>query len=208
MLLALVPVWGPALLLIATFLSCLALPIPASLLMLVAGAFSSGGDLSLPVVVIAALAGAVMGDQLGFWIGRSGAGLITRITAGSASRTQLLTRAEVFAAGRGRWGVFLSRWLVSPLGPYVNLIAGVTGMAWAAFTLIGIAGEAVWVGVYTLTGWGFADRVGWLADLASDISGALTAGAVTLALGFALIRAALRARRKARDESSARSPLG
>jgi hypothetical protein len=42
-ILALVPVYGLALIALATFLSCLALPIPSSLIMLSAGGFGAGG---------------------------------------------------------------------------------------------------------------------------------------------------------------------
>jgi membrane-associated protein len=45
-LLALVPTYGPWLLLACTFLACLALPVPASVLMLGAGSFVAAGDLS------------------------------------------------------------------------------------------------------------------------------------------------------------------
>ena len=57
--LALVPHYGPWVLAIATFLSCLALPAPASLLMIAGGAFVASGDLSLVYTAGAAFAGAV-----------------------------------------------------------------------------------------------------------------------------------------------------
>ena len=46
-LLALVPQYGLLLLAATTFLSCLALPLPASILMLTAGGFAAAGDLVL-----------------------------------------------------------------------------------------------------------------------------------------------------------------
>jgi membrane protein DedA with SNARE-associated domain len=192
--LALLPTWGPVLLLVATFLSCLALPIPASLMMLAAGAFAAGGDLVLSSCIAGAFAGAVAGDQTGFLIGRGGGRLLPRLTAGSPARSRLLERARAFADRRGRLGVFLSRWLFSPLGPYVNLIGGATGMGWWGFTLAGVAGEAVWVTVYVMAGYAFADRIDTLAALAGNLSGAVTAGAVALALGVVLIRALRRDR--------------
>ena len=71
-LLALVPQYGVWLLAGSTFLSCLALPIPASILMLAAGGFASAGDLSMTGAAGAALAGAVAGDQTGYFAGRAG----------------------------------------------------------------------------------------------------------------------------------------
>ena len=54
---ALVPTYGPWLLGLATFLSCLALPVPVSILMLTAGGFVASGDLSGWQITVAALAG-------------------------------------------------------------------------------------------------------------------------------------------------------
>ena len=79
-LLALVPQYGVWLLAVCTFLSCLALPVPASILMLAAGGFVAAGDLSLTGSVAAALAGAVAGDQAGYFGGRwGGSGLLDRM---------------------------------------------------------------------------------------------------------------------------------
>lgn len=209
-LLALLPAWGPVLLLLATFLSCLAVPIPASLLMLAAGAFAAGGDLMLSSCIGAAFAGAVAGDQTGFLIGRGGSRILPRLVEGSPSRAKLLDRARDFADRRGRMGVFLSRWLLSPLGPYVNLIGGATGMGWLGFTLAAIAGEAVWVTLYVMTGYGFADRIDALAALAGNLSGALTAGAVALGLGVLLVRALRREKQGAakRDDATGQPVTG
>lgn len=73
-LLGLVPTYGPWLIGASTFLSCLALPVPVSILMLTAGGFVASGDLGALQIVVAALAGEVLGDQAGFRIGRIGGG--------------------------------------------------------------------------------------------------------------------------------------
>ena len=67
--LGLVPVYGLWLIALVTFASCLALPMPASVVMLAAGGFAASGDLVLWQVIAAALSGAVMGDQFGFLVG-------------------------------------------------------------------------------------------------------------------------------------------
>ncbi|MCR8726414.1 DedA family protein [Frigidibacter sp. ROC022] len=194
LLLGLVPSWGPVLLFLATFLSCLALPAPASLLMLAAGAFAAGGDLLLSTCILGAFSGAVLGDQVGFQIGRYARDAVWRL-AKDRSAKALLERAQDYAARRGRLGVFLSRWLFSPLGPYVNFIGGATGMGWLAFTTAGVLGEMVWVTVYVGTGYGFADRFEQMAELAGSFSGAVSAGLVALILGAILLRLARRHRK-------------
>lgn len=141
-LLGLVPQYGLWLLAATTFLSCLALPIPASILMLTAGGFAAGGDLVL-WQAFAAAAGGIAGDQLGYWAGRGlGAAVLSRLRADPA-RDRLLARADAMMDRRGLVAVFLTRWLLSPLGPYLNVIAGSTRYGWPRFTLGGVAGEAV-----------------------------------------------------------------
>jgi membrane-associated protein len=188
-LVALLLSWGPALLAAVTFLSCLALPLPASLMMMAAGAFAAGGDLALPAVGGAALAGAVVGDVAGYATGRVGARLLGRLTG---PRAELLERARDFTLRRGAASVFLSRWLFSPLGPYVNFVAGAAAMGWLPFLAAGAAGEAVWVALYVGAGYLFADRIEALSSMAGSLSGALAAGAVTVGLGAALWHVARR----------------
>ena len=63
-LLGLVPQYGLWLLAATTFFSCLALPFPASILMLTAGGFAAAGDLVLWQAFLAAAAGGVAGLQI------------------------------------------------------------------------------------------------------------------------------------------------
>lgn len=176
-LLALVPQYGVWLLAGSTFLSCLALPIPASILMLAAGGFASAGDLSMTGAAGAALAGAVAGDQTGYFAGRAGgAGLIARL----GQRAQPVAKATELLARRGDLAVFLSRWLVSALGPYVNVAAGAAGQGWHRFTLAAVAGEAVWVALYVGLGYAFTGNLQAASAMATDMLGFLAAGAVAL----------------------------
>jgi membrane-associated protein len=183
-LLALVPSYGLWLLAATTFCSCLALPIPASILMLTAGGFVAAGDLELFATFGAAAAGGIAGDQLGFWAGRwLGAPVLARLRR-DPSRDKLLGRAVEMMQKRGAAGVFLTRWLFSPLGPWVNLTAGSTGFGWHRFTLAGVAGELVWAGLYVGMGYGFAGNIEAASDMLGSVLGFVAAGAVMLGLGL------------------------
>ncbi len=188
--LAAVPVWGPWLVLATTFLSCLALPLPASLMMLAAGGFAAAGDLVLWQVAGGALFGAVAGDQAGFWAARAGGGSLLARIGRQPARAAALDRARAAVQARGFAAVFLTRWLLSPLGPWTNLATGAAGYSWARFTLAGAAGEAVWVGIYTGAGYAFGGNLTAATDFAGSILGFLAAGAVALGLGLWLWRLA------------------
>jgi membrane-associated protein len=63
---ALVADYGVIIVFCVTFLSCLALPVPSSLLMLASGGFAATGDLALYAVGWSAFGGAVLGDNSGY----------------------------------------------------------------------------------------------------------------------------------------------
>jgi membrane protein DedA with SNARE-associated domain len=183
-LLALVPQYGLWLLAATTFLSCLALPFPASILMLTAGGFAAAGELALWQAFLAAAAGAVAGDQLGYWSARGlGLSFLTRLRV-DPGRDRLLARADALMERKGVLAVFFSRWLVSPLGPWVNLLAGSTGYPWARFTVAGVVGEAVWAGLYVGTGYGFAGNIQAANDMLGSVLGMVGGAGAVVALGY------------------------
>ncbi|MDF1854109.1 DedA family protein [Pseudooceanicola sp.] len=170
-LFALIADWGVPLLAVITFLSCLALPVPSSLAMLTAGAFTASGDMTLAATAGGALAGAVIGDQAGYLIARAGSARLERLLARRPKRRALFERARALTDKHGGPGVFFSRWLVSPLGPYANFAAGLTRFHHLKFTLWGAAGEVAWVAIYIGLGRLFAGQLDMAAEFAQDLSG-------------------------------------
>lgn len=180
----LVATYGSAALFAVTFLSCLAIPVPASLMMLTGGAFAASGDLPWVSVSLAAYAGALSGDQTGYLIGRSCAWWLEQWAEARRSRAALLARARASLDRWGGTGVFLSRWLVSPLGPYVNFAAGAGRMRWARFSAWSVAGETVWVALYVGLGYLFASSLTAVAEFAADLNGLVAGAVVAVGLGF------------------------
>jgi len=187
-LLALVPEWGALLLAAANLLACMALPIPASLFMLAAGAFAAAGDLSALPLWIGALVGAVLGDQGGYWIGRGiGPRFLTRLNRRRHSAA-LVSRAVRWLDRRRLPAIFLSRWLVSALGPYVNFAAGAARINWARFTLPAVAGECVWVSLYIGLGYAFSASIEELGLILGNLAAAIGAGVLAVFLFNTLSR--------------------
>lgn len=167
---------------VATYLSCLALPVPSSMFMLAAGAFVASGDLDLWAAFGAAVTGAVAGDQTGYMIGRTGGTrLIERMSHRPKVRS-LLDRAGQLTRRFGGGAVFLSRWLFSPLGPHVNFLAGAARMTWARFTIWDIAGETVWVTLYLSLGYVFSSQVTIVAGITANAVGFFAASAIAVIL--------------------------
>ncbi len=185
-LLAQVADWGALALAIVTFLSCLAIPVPSSMMMLTAGAFAASGDLELAPAAFAALTGAVLGDQAGYQLGRLGYQRAEHWLLRSQTRATILARARTSIHMRGGIAVFFSRWMFSVLGPYVNLLAGAASMTWLTFTVMGIAGEIVWVVAYIGLGYVAGGQIAQASQMLSSTLGLLASLSVTAGLGWIL----------------------
>ncbi len=179
--------YGTLVLFLATYLSCLALPVPASLLMLAGGAFVASGDLAATETALACLAGAVAGDLTGYGAARAFAPRFQGWLATRPRRAALMARARAFFARWGGSAVYFSRWLLSPLGPYVNLAAGATGFSLRRFLIWEIPGEATWVALYLGLGFLFSEHLTAVADVLGNLSGFLAGLAVTALLGYLLL---------------------
>jgi len=66
----LINAYGLPLIFFIAFASCLALPVPASLVFMTAGTFAAGDQLSLHQTWLAGFSGAVLGDQTGYHLAR------------------------------------------------------------------------------------------------------------------------------------------
>ena len=188
-LLALIPTYGLWLIMGAVVLSCLALPVPASLLVMAGGGFAAAGDLILWQVIAASLSGMILGDQMAFWIARRAGPSLTTRAKGSKRLAMSVQRAENMFEERGATGVFLSRTIFSPIGPYMSYLSGALGLAWLAFTLAAASGGIIWAGGYAFLGYQFADQIVHLSGMLSKFFGVVLAGAFMLFTGRKLWRA-------------------
>jgi len=187
-LLATLGVYGVPMLFVALVIGCIGVPLPSSLLLLAAGSFVEQGDLNLwPVLVLSAV-GSVLGDNIGYAIGRWGGPRLTGRLAKLAGGETKIKETEEWFRRRGSSGVFLSRWLLTPLGPVVNLIAGTTKYRWRRFFFYDLIGEALWVVLYVLLGKVFSDRVQALYDLLGNLTWAMFSLVVTIVFGILLFK--------------------
>ena len=164
------------------------LPLPTSLFLIAAGAFAEQGDLNFTWAIVLASSGAIIGDNIGYGIGRwGGRALVTRLSSVFGGKPRL---ADAAAAAQ-RWGgavIFLSRWLLSPLGSWVNLTSGMTTYPWPRFLLWDALGEVLWVILYVTFGWMFSDRAQALSAMLGDLTWAVIGVIATLVLGWRLIK--------------------
>jgi len=97
-------------------------------------------------------------------------------------------KAEGFSKRWGGTGIFFSRWLVTALGPWINLTSGIARYPWRRFLVWDVFGELLWVVVYVGLGYTFSDRVQTIAELLGNLAWAIVGLVVASILGWKLLQ--------------------
>ena len=155
------PVWivdlfaryGYAVVFFGVFLENAGLPVPGETVLLAGGALAHFGRLSLPWVIVTAIGGATLGDNLGFWIGRQGG---RRLAERYGPRIGLTRRRladfDAFFALHGAKTVFIARF-VTGLRVFGAVLAGASGLRWSTFLFYNATGAVVWSTVIGAAGY-------------------------------------------------------
>jgi membrane protein DedA with SNARE-associated domain len=115
-------------------------PLPGETALVAAGVFASSGRLDIVAVIVVAAAAAIIGDNLGYWIGRTGGrSVLTRWTVTSGT----LPWAESFFERHGPKTIFIGRFF-SILRVTAAWMAGVSRMRWWTFFFWNAAGGICW----------------------------------------------------------------
>jgi membrane protein DedA with SNARE-associated domain len=181
-------IYGVPLLFAVILVAAVGVPFPVSLTLVAAGSFAKQGEMSLLPVMLAASLAAIIGDQIGYGLSRwGGRRLINRITrrVGGVAK---IKEAEALSKKWGGPGIFFSRWLVTGVGPWLNVTSGIAGYPWQRFIFWDALGEVLWVVLYVMLGYLFSDRVQYIADILGNLAWALLAFIVAIIFGWKLFR--------------------
>ncbi len=120
------------------------IPIPGETITIVGGVLAGSGDLSYGVVLGSAIAGAVLGDNFGYWIGRLG-GWPFLLKFGRLFRIPQEKLEEVKAqfSNNAAKAVFFGRF-VALLRIFAGPMAGIAKMPYGQFLLCNFGGATIW----------------------------------------------------------------
>ena len=119
-------------------------PVPGETALIAAGVLAHDGRLHIEYVIALAALAAIMGDNLGYLIGRTGGRrLLERPGPFERHRREVLTRGEPFFARHGPKAVFLGRW-VAGLRIAASWLAGINRMHWPVFLFWNAVGGVAW----------------------------------------------------------------
>jgi membrane protein DedA with SNARE-associated domain len=124
-------------------------PAPGQTIMVAAAIYAGAGRLNVVAVAAIAFVAAVLGDNIGYWIGvRGGRRIVHRFGKYVLITPERLERAEKFFARRGNRIVVVARF-IDGLRQLNGVIAGITAMPWRTFLIYNAIGAALWVGWWT-----------------------------------------------------------
>jgi membrane protein DedA with SNARE-associated domain len=127
-------------------------PVPGETTLLVGAVLAGHGQLSPYLVGVVGWAGAVIGDNAGYLIGRRfGDRLVSLPGIRRLYRRQHMEAAERFFERRGWLAVFFGRF-IAVLRIFAGPLAGIHHMPWPVFVVANAAGAAVWVAVVLTVG--------------------------------------------------------
>jgi len=177
---------SPALFVIVSAASA-GLPLPVALMLIVTGSLIAQGVMDAWWAIGLGCAGSVVGDMIGYGIGRFGGARLVRRFSKAMGGTKRVDQAKKHVRNWGWAGVFFTRWLITPLGPWVNLASGITRYPWERFLLWDVLGECLSVALYVGLGWAFSDRVMSLEPIMGELTWAAVALVAVVLLGWRAI---------------------
>ena len=126
--------------------------LPGEAALLLGGVLASQGRVSLPVMIAVAVVAAIVGDSIGYEIGRRGGPALKRSRLGRVVGDERWAKGEAFLERRGGPAVFFGRW-VGLLRALVPSLAGMGRMPYARFLLWNALGGLLWASAVVLVGY-------------------------------------------------------
>jgi membrane protein DedA with SNARE-associated domain len=181
------------------FVEDFGVPAPGETVLIAAAVYAGAGRLNVVVVALAAFAAAILGDNVGYAIGRfGGRPLVLRFGRYVRVTEERLDKAEAFFARHGGKIVVVARF-VEGLRQVNGIIAGTSEMAWPRFLMFNAIGAALWVGCWIAVGYLAGDHISTIYHQFNRYALYLVAAALAVAV-------ALVARRLIRRRTGSHEP--
>ncbi|TAL76611.1 MAG: DedA family protein [Beijerinckiaceae bacterium] len=136
------------------------LPLPGETALVLASAYAGAtGHLSIAYVIAAAITGAIIGDNFGYWIGRRvGAQLLPRWGQYIGLTPNRLILGEYLFERHGGKIVFFGRF-IAILRVFAAFLAGLNKYDWRSFLIFNASGAVVWALVFGIGAYLFGDAM-------------------------------------------------
>ncbi|NEP00403.1 MAG: DedA family protein [Symploca sp. SIO2E9] len=142
------------------------IPLPGETITLVGGFLAGSGELNYWIVLGSAIAGAVIGDNCGYWVGKVGGwSFLLQVGRWFRFTEEQLSQVKAEFSENAAKAVFFGRF-VALLRIFAGPMAGIAEMPYPQFLLCNFAGGALWASVMVSLSF-FCGRLVPLEELAS-----------------------------------------
>jgi len=170
-------------------------PVPGETALISAAVLASQGKLQIAIVIVLAATAAIVGDNIGYLIGRKGGRwALERPGRFERQRQDMLLVGEPFFARHGPKAVFFGRFVLG-LRVWASWLAGATRMHWRSFAFWNALGGICWATAIGLIAYALGSSAG------NVIEAFALYGLAALALGLISLFVAHRRQRRARKRS-------
>src|SRR3954454_16035943 len=157
------------------------IPVPGETALIAAALLAHHGQMDIGTLIVVASAAAIIGDNVGFAIGRRyGRRLFLGGGPLHARRHRVLAVGEPFFAKHGPKAVFLGRW-VSGLRIASAWLAGINGMRWPTFLFWNALGAIAWAASVGFAVYALGNAAEHIISVAGPVAAGVTIAAI---IGF------------------------
>jgi membrane protein DedA with SNARE-associated domain len=183
-------------------LESMGVPSPGETALILAAVLASQGKLQIELVIVIAAASAIIGDNIGYWLGRKiGRDVLTVRGPFHQRRKMLIDIGDRFFDRHGSKAVFLGRW-VALVRIAAAWLAGINHMKFTHFFFWNALGGITWATAFGLAGYFGGNAAAHLIER-FGIYAAIALGVVIV---VALVAFRVRERREMRRTASPASP--
>jgi undecaprenyl-diphosphatase len=167
---------------------------PGEIAVLLGGVLAFQHRVTLVQALLAAIGGAILGDTIGYAVGRRWGDRLLASTLGRFVRPHHVEKAKTYLADRGGKAVFLGRFTAA-LRVMVPGLAGMSGLSYKRFAVANVIGGTIWAVAFVMLGYGAGESWQQAEDAARR------AGLILLALIAGLLVIILVARWISRNQA-------
>ena len=183
------------------FVESFGVPAPGETAIIASSAYAGSGHFNIFLVAAVALFAAVIGDSIGYLIGRRGGRpLVHRFGKYVRLTPERFDKVEGFMNRQGPKVVVIARF-VEGLRQFNGIVAGISGMPFHRFLAWNALGAALWVGIWSTGGYLAGDHIEAIASAISKYIVLAAVVAVLALIGYVWYR-----RRKRRSVEPASDP--
>lgn len=160
------------------------IPVPGETILIAAAVYAGTGKLNILLVVLIAMLAAVIGDNIGYAIGRfGGRRLVLRYGRYVFITDKRLAKAQGFFERHGGKVVTVARF-IEGLRQANGIVAGISEMPWRRFLVFNVLGAVLWVGVWSTVGYFAGNHINTVIDQAHRYSLYLVVAVVVAVLAL------------------------